>query len=95
MTIYDYTIQMAVVIYTSKMLHVAIPIYIARVIIVMGISQRKPLYTVDGESYAWEKVREFHEFSYSRETFPPVHFKFHWNQQYIVGIAKLFHRYAK
>ena len=51
--------------------------------------------TVDGESYAWEKVREFHEFSHSRETFPPIHFKFHWDQQCIVGIVKLFHRYAK
>ena len=37
------------------------------------------VYTVDGESYAWEKVCEFHEFSHIRETFPPVHFKFHWN----------------
>ena len=51
--------------------------------------------TVDGESYAWEKVHEFHEFRHSRETFPLVHFKFHWNQQCIVGIMKLFHWYAK
>ena len=51
--------------------------------------------TIDGESYTWEKVREFREFSHSRETFPPIHFKFHWNQLCIVGIAKLFHQYAK
>ena len=42
--------------------------------------------TVNGESYAWEKFHEFCEFSHSRKTFPPVHFKFHWNQQCIVGI---------
>ena len=52
-------------------------------------------YTVDGESYAWKKVHEFHEFNHGRETFPLVHFKFHWNQQCIVGIVKLFQRYAK
>ena len=50
--------------------------------------------TVDGRGYAWEKVHEFHEFTHSREAFPPVHFKLHWNQQCIVGIARLFHRYA-
>ena len=48
--------------------------------------------TVGGESYVWEK---FHEFSQSHKAFSPVHFKSHWNQQCIVGIVKLFHRYAK
>ena len=53
-------------------------------------------YTVDGESYAWEKVREFHEFSHSRETFPLVHFNSSlestvhcWNRETFPPVCKV------
>ena len=59
------------------------------------VEAREKQNTVGGESYVCEKFHEFREFSLSRETFPPVHFKFHWNQQCIVEIAKHFHRYTR